>query len=139
VFSREMYFATYQSIARTKTARPLQGICPRFFDLVIVTSAIAAARGKNPTGARFSNTLNRLSARHDGHSETRRDNRDTYLYSAIPIYTYSLRQALTTVSSRRIASTASLRNGIAAGWRPSQEDLTAYGRRIPDELYGRRI
>ena len=58
VFSREMYFATYQAIAKDER-RPActRNSRPTFSTWSSWTSAIAGARRKILVGARFSNTL----------------------------------------------------------------------------------
>lgn len=58
VFSREMYFATYQAIARDERRPGLYKEFPPTFSIWSSwTSAIGGARRKIPVGARFSNTL----------------------------------------------------------------------------------
>ena len=57
VFSRELYFATYQSIAKDERRPGLyKEFAPTSSTSSSWTSAIAAARRKIPTGARSSNT-----------------------------------------------------------------------------------
>src|SRR5437867_3757102 len=66
----------------------------------------------------------------------RDENRDTYLYFGNPIYTYSLRQGIDDGFLAPYRVHRIVTQWDAAGWRPSQEDLDRYGRRIPDEAYG---
>src|SRR5207247_5656427 len=66
----------------------------------------------------------------------RDENRDTYLYFGNPIYTYSLKQGIDDGFLAPYRVHRIVTQWDAAGWRPSQEDLDRYGRRIPDEVYG---
>lgn len=60
VHSRELYFATYQSIAKDERRPGLyKEFAPDFFDLIIVDECHGAAPKKIPIGARFSNTFSR--------------------------------------------------------------------------------
>lgn len=82
VFSRELYFATYQSIARD------------FFDLVIIDEC---HRGSARDGSSWREILDWFQPAYQlGMTATplREENRDSYLYFGNPIYTYSLRQGI---------------------------------------------
>ena len=134
--SREMYFATYQAIARDASRPGLYREYPRdFFDLVIVDEC---HRGSARDESNWREILNWFDAAYQlGMTATplRQDNRDTYLYFGNPLYTYSLRQGiedgfLAPYRVHRIVPTVD-----ATGWRPSQGDLDRYGREIPDGLY----
>jgi type I restriction enzyme R subunit len=135
--SREMYFATYQAIARDERRPGLYREFPRdFFDLVIVDEC---HRGSARDESNWREILEYFEpAFQVGMTATplRQDNRDTYSYFGNPLYTYSLKQGiedgfLAPYRVHRIVSTVD-----AAGWRPTKGELDRYGREIPDGEYG---
>src|SRR6266404_6337830 len=135
--SREMYFATYQAIARDEHRPGLYREFPRdFFDLIIVDEC---HRGSARDESNWRDILEYFSpAFQIGMTATplREDNRDTYIYFGNPIYTYSLKQGiddgfLAPYRVHRIVTTID-----ATGWRPSKGELDRYGREIPDAEYG---
>jgi type I restriction enzyme, R subunit len=136
VKSREMYFATYQAIARDE-ARPglYREFPPDFFDLVIVDEC---HRGSTRDESNWREILDYFQpAFQIGMTATplRQDNKDTYAYFGNPLYTYSLKQGiedgfLAPYRVHRVVSTVD-----AAGWRPSKGELDRYGREIPDGEY----
>jgi len=137
VKSREMYFATYQSIARDERRPGLyKAYAPDFFDLVIVDEC---HRGSAKDESNWREILEYFKPAYQvGMTATplRQDNRDTYRYFGNPVYTYSLRQGiddgfLAPYRVHRIVTTAD-----AAGWRPTKGQLDRYGREIPDAEYG---
>jgi type I restriction enzyme R subunit len=137
VFSREMYFATYQSIAEDENRPGLYKEFARdFFDLIIVDEC---HRGSAKEKSNWREILEYFEPAYQlGMTATpkREDNRDTYLYFGNPIYTYSLRQGIDDGFLAPYRVHRIITQWDAAGWRPSQEDIDRYGRRIPDELYG---
>ncbi len=137
VKSREMYFATYQSIARDERRPGLYREYARdFFDLIIVDEC---HRGSARDESNWRDILEYFEPAFQlGMTATplREDNRDTYRYFGNPLYMYSLRQGiddgfLAPYKVHRIITTAD-----AAGWRPSKGELDRYGREIPDAEYG---
>lgn len=133
---REMYFATYQSIARDERRPGLyREYTPDFFDLIIVDEC---HRGSAKDTSNWREILEYFKPAYQvGMTATprRQDNADTYRYFGEPIYQYSLRQGiddgfLAPYRVHRVITTWD-----AAGWRPSQGDLDRYGRAIPDEEY----
>ena len=135
--SREMYFATYQAIAKDERRPGLYREYARdFFDLVIVDEC---HRGSSRDESNWREILEYFEPAFQlGMTATplRQDNRDTYRYFGNPLYTYSLRQGiddgfLAPYKVHRIITTAD-----AAGWRPSKGELDRYGREIPDAEYG---
>jgi type I restriction enzyme, R subunit len=135
--SREMYFATYQAIARDERRPGLYREYPRdFFDLIIVDEC---HRGSARDESNWREILEYFEPAYQiGMTATplRQDNRDTYKYFGNPLYTYSLRQGiddgfLAPYRVHRIISTVD-----AAGWRPSKGEVDRYGREIPDAEYG---
>ncbi len=134
--SREMYFATYQSIAADSNRPGLYREFPTdFFDTIVIDEC---HRGSSREGSNWREILNYfLSASQIGMTATprRQDNADTYDYFGDPIFSYSLRQGiedgfLAPYRVHRIVTTWD-----AVGWRPSQGDLDRFGRAIPDEEY----
>lgn len=137
VKSREMYFSTYQAIARDERRPGLyREYAPDFFDLVIVDEC---HRGSARDESNWREILEYFEPAYQlGMTATplRQDNRDTYRYFGNPIYTYSLRQGiddgfLAPYRVHRIVPSVD-----ATGWRPTKGQLDRYGREIPDAEYG---
>ena len=135
--SREMYFSTYQAIARDERRPGLyRDFPPDFFDLIVVDEC---HRGSARDESNWRDILEYFETAFQlGMTATplREDNRDTYAYFGKPLYTYSLRQGiddgfLAPYRVHRIITTAD-----AAGWRPSKGELDRFGREIPDAEYG---
>ena len=133
---REMYFATYQSIAGDSLRSGLFKEYPSdFFDLIVVDEC---HRGSAREESTWREILDHFSpACQVGMTATplRDDNIDTYRYFGTPLYTYSLAQGiddgfLAPYRVHRVVTTWD-----AAGWRPNQGDLDRYGRDIPDGQY----
>lgn len=134
--SREMYFATYQAIAKDERRPGLYKEYTRdFFDLVIVDEC---HRGAARDESNWREILEYFEPAFQlGMTATplRQDNRDTYRYFGNPLYIYSLRQGiddgfLAPYKVHRIVTTAD-----ATGWRPTKGELDRYGREIPDGEY----
>lgn len=136
VFSRELYFATYQSIAKDERRPGLyKNFAPSFFDLIIVDEC---HRGSAKEDSSWREILEYFSPAYQlGMTATplRNDNRDTYLYFGNPVYTYSLRQGIDDGFLAPYRVHRIVTQWDAAGWRPSKDDLDRYSREIPDELY----
>jgi len=137
VKSREMYFATYQAIARDERRPGLYRDYPvDFFDLIVVDEC---HRGSARDESNWREILEYFKPAFQlGMTATplRDDNRDTYRYFGNPVYTYSLDQGiqdgfLAPYQVRRIVPSVD-----AEGWRPTKDQLDRYGREIPDMLYG---
>jgi type I restriction enzyme, R subunit len=134
--SREMYFSTYQSIAKDSRRPGLYREYPKdFFDLIIVDEC---HRGSARDDSNWKEILEYFEpACQLGMTATplREDNRNTYEYFGKPLYTYSLRQGiqdgfLAPYRVHRVVTQAD-----AAGWRPSNGEIDRYGREIPDDEY----
>jgi type I restriction enzyme R subunit len=134
--SREMYFATYQAIAKDEHRPGLyRDYSPEFFDLVVVDEC---HRGSAKDDSNWREILTYFKPAFQlGMTATplREENRDTYNYFGPPVYSYSLRQGiddgfLAPYRVHRIVTDVD-----ATGWRPSKEELDRYGRPIPDEEY----
>jgi len=93
--SREMYFATYQAIAKDERRPGLYRDYPKdFFDLIVVDEC---HRGSAADDSNWKDILKYFEPAFQlGMTATpkREDNRDTYLYFGNPLYTYSLRQGI---------------------------------------------
>jgi type I restriction enzyme R subunit len=136
VFSRELYFATYQSLARDERRPGLyREFAPDFFDLVIVDEC---HRGSAKDHSSWREILEWFSPAYQlGMTATplREENRDSYLYFGNPIYTYSLRQGIADGFLAPYRVHRIVTRWDATGWRPSKDELDRYGRPIPDEEY----
>jgi type I restriction enzyme, R subunit len=136
VHSRELYFATYQSIAKDERRPGLyKEFAPDFFDLIIVDEC---HRGSAKEDSNWREILEYFAPAYQiGMTATplRQDNRDTYLYFGNPIYTYSLKQGIDDGFLAPYRVHRIVTQWDAAGWRPSKDDLDRYGREIPDEVY----
>lgn len=134
--SREMYFATYQSIAKDERRPGLfKEFAPDFFDLIIVDEC---HRGSAKDESNWREILEYFKSAYQlGMTATplREENRDTYLYFGNPLYTYSLRQGIEDGFLAPYRVHRIVTQWDAAGWRPSKDDLDRYGRAIPDEEY----
>ncbi len=134
--SRELYFATYQAIAKDERRPGLyHEYSPEFFDLVIIDEC---HRGSARDESNWREILEYFEPAFQlGMTATplREENRDTYRYFGNPVYSYSLRQGiddgfLAPYRVHRIVTDVD-----ATGWRPSKEELDRYGRPIPDDEY----
>jgi type I restriction enzyme R subunit len=134
--SREMYFATYQAIAKDENRPGLYREYPKdFFDLIVVDEC---HRGSAADDSNWKDILKYFEPAFQlGMTATpkREDNRDTYLYFGNPVYTYSLRQGiedgfLAPYRVHRIVTSAD-----SLGWRPNRGQVDRLGRVIPDEEY----
>ena len=136
VFSRELYFATYQSIAKDERRLGLyKEFSPDFFDLIIVDEC---HRGSAKEDSNWREILEYFQPAYQlGMTATplRAENRDTYLYFGNPIYTYSLKQGIDDGFLAPYRVHRIVTQWDAAGWRPSKDELDRYGRAIPDEEY----
>lgn len=134
--SREVYFSTYQSIARDERRPGLYKEYPRdFFDLIIVDEC---HRGSAKDESNWREILEYFKPAYQiGMTATplRKDNVNTYRYFGNPIYTYSLKQGiedgfLAPYRVHRVVPSID-----ATGWRPTRGELDRYGREIPNGLY----
>ncbi len=134
--SRDIYFATYQSIARDERRPGLYREYPRdFFDLVIVDEC---HRGSARDDGTWREILEWFEpATQIGMTATPRleDTIDTYAYFGDPIYEYSLARGIDDGFLAPFRVHRVITDYDAAGWRPSQGELDRYGREIPDAEY----
>ena len=136
VKSREVYFATYQQVARDERRPGLyREYDPDFFDLVVVDEC---HRGSARDESNWREILDYFSgAAKLGMTATplREDNRNTYDYFGDPLIQYSLAQGiadgfLAPYRVRRVITDVD-----ADGWRPEKGQRDAQGEEIPDDLY----
>ena len=136
VKSREMYFATYQQIARDERRPGLyKQFAPDFFDLIIVDEC---HRGSARDDSNWREILTYFEPAFQlGMTATplRKDNRDTYKYFGNPIYTYSLRQGIEDGFLAPYRVHRVVTSYDATGWRPTKGQLDRYKREIPDGVY----
>jgi type I restriction enzyme R subunit len=134
--SREMYFATYQAIARDERRLGLyRAYSSDFFDLIVVDEC---HRGSARDESNWREILEYYQPAYQfGMTATplREDNRDTYEYFGTPVYTYSLRQGIDDGFLAPYRVHRIVPDIDATGWRPSKDELDRYGRPIPDEEY----
>ena len=134
--SRDMYFATYQSIARDERRPGLYREYPRdFFDLVIVDEC---HRGSARADGNWREILEWFKpATQLGMTATprREDNVDTYEYFGDPIYEYSLALGINDGFLAPFRVHRVITDYDAIGWRPSKGELDRHGRAIPDGEY----
>jgi len=137
VKSREIYFATYQAIAKDERRPGLFKDYPQdFFDLIIVDEC---HRGSAMDENNWREILEYFKpAFQVGMTATplRKENKITYRYFGNPVYTYSLRQGvedgfLAPYRVHRVVTSVD-----AEGWRPTRGEVDRYKREIPDKLYG---
>ncbi len=137
--ARDIYFATYQSIARDANRPGLfKEYARNFFDLIVIDEC---HRGSARDDSNWREILEWFEPAYQiGMTATpkREDNADTYDYFGDPLYEYSLAQGIADgfLAPYRVHRVIS--DFDAAGWRPSKGELDRYGREIPDAEYGTR-
>jgi type I restriction enzyme R subunit len=133
---RELYFSTYQSIAKDANRPGLyKEFKPDFFDLIIIDEC---HRGSAKEDSNWRDILEYFAPAYQiGMTATplRDENRDTYLYFGNPVYQYSLKQGIDDGFLAPYRVHRVITQWDAAGWRPSKDELDRYGRAIPDEEY----
>lgn len=133
---REMYFSTYQSIARDERRPGLyREYAPDFFDLIIVDEC---HRGSAADESNWREILEYFQPAFQlGMTATpkRLDNADTYAYFGDPLYTYSLRQGIDDGFLAPYRVHRVITSVDAAGWRPTPGQVDRYFREIPDHEY----
>lgn len=136
---RDIYFSTYQAIARDERRPGLyREFAPDFFDLIVIDEC---HRGSAREDSSWREILEWFEPAYQlGMTATplREESRDTYAYFGAPLYTYSLAQGiedgfLAPYRVHRIVTDLD-----AVGWRPTSGELDRYGRAVPDEEYQTR-
>lgn len=135
--SREIYFASYQSLTGQGEGARLPDFRTDYFDLVIVDEC---HRGSAEENSRWRAVLEHFSSAIQlGLTATPRDDRvQSYEYFGNPLFEYSLRDGiedgyLAPYRVRRVAMTPD-----AAGWAPAPGERDRFGQEIPDDLYETR-
>ena len=137
VKSRDMYFATYQTLAEDESRSGLyREYDPRFFDLIVVDEC---HRGSARADSAWREILEWFeSASQIGMTATprRQESVDTYAYFGDPLYEYSLAQGISDGFLAPYRVHRIITDYDAAGWRPTKGQLDRYGRQIRDAEYG---
>ena len=137
VTSRDMYFATYQTMARDESRPGLYREYDReFFDLIVVDEC---HRGSARDDSAWREILEWFEpATQIGMTATprREENADSYAYFGDPLYEYSLARGIADGFLAPYRVHRVVTDYDAAGWRPSKGELDRYGREIPDAEYG---
>lgn len=135
--TREVYFATYQSLVQGDEDR-LDEYRPDFFDLVVVDECHRGSASENSSWRRVLEYFD--SAIQLGLTATPKqdDTVDTYTYFGDAVFTYSLRQGiedgyLAPYRVRRVTLSPD-----ADGWQPTPGQRDRFGREIPPGVYGTR-
>lgn len=137
--SREIYFASYQSLTGRGDEEDLfREYRPDFFDLVIVDECHRGSAAENSSWRRVLEHF--APAVQLGLTATPKqdDTVDTYRYFGEPLFTYSLRQGiedgfLAPYRVRRVVLSAD-----ADGWEPEPGQVDRFGREIPEGRYTTR-
>ena len=137
VKSRDMYFATYQTMAGDERRPGLYRAYAReFFDLIVVDEC---HRGSGRDDSAWREILEWFEpATQIGMTATprREESVDTYAYFGDPLYQYSLAQGIADGFLAPYRVHRVVTDYDAAGWRPTKGELDRYGREIPDAEYG---
>lgn len=137
VKGREIYFATYQSIAEGEGKVGLFRSFPSdFFDLVVVDEC---HRGSARDDSAWRQILNHFEgACHLGMTATplRDETRDSYKYFGNPVFQYSLREGIEDGFLAPYRVHRVVTNVDATGWRPGRRQRDLHGTEIPDRHYG---
>ena len=136
VKSRDMYFATYQTLAEDENRPGLyRKYDPNFFDLIIVDEC---HRGSARSDSAWREILEWFEpATQVGMTATprRQESANTYAYFGDPLYEYSLAQGISDGFLAPYRVHRIITDYDAAGWRPAKEQLDRYGRQIRDAEY----
>ena len=136
VKSRDMYFATYQTLAEDEGRSGLyREYDPQFFDLIVVDEC---HRGSARDDSAWREILEWFEpASQIGMTATprRQESADTYAYFGDPLYEYSLAQGIGDgfLAPYRVHRVITAYD--AAGWRPTKGQLDRFGREIRDAEY----
>ncbi len=133
---REMYFATYQAIAADPTRSGIyRDYPPDYFDLIVVDEC---HRGSSNDESNWRDILTYFSSAIQlGMTATplHDDNKDTYAWFGMPVYTYSLRQGIEDGFLAPYRVHRIVPDIDATGFRPLPGEQDLHGRDIPDQEY----
>lgn len=134
--SREMYFATYQSIAEDERRPGLyKEYAPDFFDLIIIDECHRGSARKTSNWRAILDYFKPAVQIGMTATPLRKDNKATYRYFGNPIFQYSLRQGLADGFLAPYRVHRVVTSADATGWRPTKGELDKLGREIPDGEY----
>lgn len=133
---REMYFATYQSLAGDENTEGLyKQFAPDFFDLVVVDEA---HRGSAKDDSNWRGILDYFAPAYQlGMTATpkRKDNVDTYEYFGNPVYVYSLKQGIEDGFLAPYKVFRVKTEWDEFGWRAKAGMVDKLGQSIPEGVY----
>jgi type I restriction enzyme R subunit len=136
---RDIYFSTYQAIARDERRPGLYREFARdFFDLIVIDEC---HRGSAREDSSWREILDWFEPAYQiGMTATplREESRDTYGYFREALYTYSLAQGIADGFLAPYRVHRIVTDLDAVGWRPTAGELDRYGRQVPDEEYQTR-
>ena len=136
VKSRDIYFATYQTMAEDESRPGLyREYAQDYFDLIVVDEC---HRGSAREDSAWREILEWFApAFQIGMTATprRQESADTYAYFGNPLYQYSLAQGIADGFLAPYRVHRVVTDYDAAGWRPSKGERDRYGREVPDAEY----
>jgi type I restriction enzyme, R subunit len=134
--SREVYFATYQSLAGDSNRPGLyREYAKDFFDLIVIDEC---HRGSARDESSWREILDYFSDAYQiGMTATplRDDNVDSYKYFGNPIYTYSLKQGILDGFLAPFKLFRIITDVDTTGWSPTPGQMDRFKREIPDGVY----
>ncbi|MBN9392191.1 MAG: DEAD/DEAH box helicase family protein [Chloroflexi bacterium] len=137
VKSREMYFATYQSLAKDERRPGLyKEYAPDFFDLVVIDEC---HRGSAKDESNWREILEYFQPAYQiGMTATpkKEENANTYSYFGEPIYTYSLRQGIEDGFLAPYKVHRVVTSWDEEGYQPLEGELDKFGNALPDRDFG---
>ena len=136
VKSRDMYFATYQTLAEDESRSGLyREYDPRFFDLVVVDECHRGSARENSAWREILEWFDSASQVGMTATPRRQESADTYAYFGDPLYEYSLAQGIGDGFLAPYRVHRVITDYDASGWRPTKGQLDRFGREIQDDEY----
>jgi len=136
VKSRDIYFATYQTLAEDESRSGLyREYAPRFFDLIVVDECHRGSAREDSAWREILEWFEPASQIGMTATPLRQESADTYAYFGGPLYEYSLAQGIGDGFLAPYRVHRVITDYDAAGWRPMQGQLDRYGREIRDAEY----
>jgi len=136
VKSRDIYFATYQTLAEDESRSGLyREYAPRFFDLIVVDECHRGSAREDSAWREILEWFGPASQIGMTATPLRQESADTYAYFGGPLYEYSLAQGIGDGFLAPYRVHRVITDYDAAGWRPMQGQLDRYGREIRDAEY----
>ncbi len=137
VKSRDMYFATYQTLAEDESRSGLyREYDPRFFDLIIVDECHRGSAREDSAWREILEWFEPASQLGMTATPRREESADTYDYFGDALYEYSLAQGIGDGFLAPYRVHRVITDYDAAGWRPTQGQMDRFGREVPDAEYG---